>query len=224
MSYANQASTLVFDHITKQISEGIWAPGYKIATEEQLCAALGVSRVAVRQAIGNLSALGVLKKIQGSGTYVNAFEDAELAGLIYYPVTKERIITVLEFRKAFDSYNAELFAKKADDAAIADLKKNYEEMIVLKDNPAEFQDHDNSFHQMIAYGTDNVIIRQISHALMALLIRYQEAQYENIGTHNSIKWHGRILEALSARDGVMAKRCVEIHIQNSIDFLLKQNS
>ena len=113
MPYSAQASNLVFKDITEHISSGQWAPGMKIETEEQLCSRLGVSRIAVRQAIEKLSALSVLRKVQGSGTYVNSFKDASLLGMIYYPPTRETMRTVLEFRRMFDSYNAQLFVQYA---------------------------------------------------------------------------------------------------------------
>ena len=123
MSYSAQASNLVFKDITEHISSGQWAPGMKIETEEQLCSRLGVSRIAVRQAIEKLSALSVLRKVQGSGTYVNSFKDASLLGMIYYPPTRETMRTVLEFRRMFDSYNAQLFVQYASPEELAELEK-----------------------------------------------------------------------------------------------------
>lgn len=224
MAYSSQATNSAFDYIVGMISKGIWEPGTRIATEEQLCKTLNISRTAVRQAIEKLSALSVLKKIQGSGTYVNAFEDCSIDGMVFYPPTKERMLTVLEFRKQFDSYNAELFAANATDDELAQLRKNYNEMIELKNDEKSFQIHENDFHQMIAEGTHNAIIKQIATMMTAVLIRYQMLQYDNIGPDNSIKWHLRILEALEAHDGEMAKLCVKVHLENSIEYLQKKQS
>ena len=113
MSYSTQASNQVFQYITDHISSGIWKPGMKIDTEDQLCQTLSVSRAAVRQAIERLSSLSVLRKQQGSGTYVNGFDQVSLMGMLYYPPSRETMMTVLEFRRMFDSYNAELFVAHA---------------------------------------------------------------------------------------------------------------
>ena len=110
MAYSTQASKTVDDFILAKIQDGVWIPGSRIYTEEQLCEELGVSRIAVRQALGRLSALSVLTKQQGSGTFVNKFEDASLAGMVYYPATLERFLTVLEFRKQF--YIPKMLLKK----------------------------------------------------------------------------------------------------------------
>jgi GntR family transcriptional repressor for pyruvate dehydrogenase complex len=222
MAYSNQASTTVYDFIVEQIRNGTWVPGMKIFTEEQFCSELGVSRVAVRQAVERLAALSVLKKIQGSGTYVNSFEDCSLAGMVFFPATIDRFITVLEFRKRFDAYNCELYVENATEEELAKLKENYEAMIKVEDNPELFHTFENDFHQMIAEGTHNAIIRQICIMMNELLAHYQELQYDNIGPENSIIWHGRILEALEAKDGEMAKLCCRVHLENSLRYIKEQ--
>ena len=100
-----------------------------------------------------------------------------------------------------------------------ELEKNYVEMVTSINDSDKFQKLENEFHQMIADGTHNAIIHQISVMMNELLIRYQMLQYDNIGPENSIKWHGRILEALKLRDAEMAKLCVKIHLENSIKYL-----
>ena len=219
MSYSPQASSLAFDYITHKISTGQWVPGMKIDTEEQLCNNLNVSRIAVRQAIEKLSALSVLRKVQGSGTYVNSFEDASLLGLIYYPPTRQTMLTVLEFRRMFDSYNAELFVKNAQPEEREALDVNYRDMVKLRDVPEKFQVYESAFHHMIAVGTHNAVIQQISSMLTELLVWQQKLQYSNIGPDNSIEWHGKILDAIQSGNGELASLCTRIHIDNSIAYL-----
>lgn len=57
------------DLITK-ISQGIWKPGECIASERELCEIYGVSRMTIRQALGELVQEDVLLKIKGKGTFV----------------------------------------------------------------------------------------------------------------------------------------------------------
>ena len=103
MSYSSNASQRVLNYITDNIRTGHWAAGSKIETEDTISEKLGVSRIAVRQAIEKLSTLAVLTKVQGSGTYVNGFEECTLGGMVYYPPTLRSLRTVLEFRRMFDS-------------------------------------------------------------------------------------------------------------------------
>lgn len=216
MAYANQASAAVFEYIVNNIRSGKWTPGMKIETEEQLGQSLNVSRIAVRQALEKLDALGVLKRQQGSGTYVNCFQDASLEGMIYYPATQERFLTVLEFRRMFDSCNVELFIQHATIGERAELERNYLEMINRRNDKDQFDLYDNAFHQMIAFGTHNALIIQISKVLTELLVRYQALQYETAGPDHAIKWHGIILDAIQHNNTQLAHICAQTHIENSI--------
>lgn len=219
MAYLNNASDIIFEYLANKIQEGEWKPGDKIDTEDMLCQATGASKAAVRQGIERMCALGVLKKLQGSGTYVNRFEDAGLTGLVYYPPTVERMLTVLEFREHFDSANARMFALSARDDEIRALRENYTLMCECENEPEKFWFYENDFHERIASGTHNTVVKQIALTLTDLIIRYQKLQYDNIGPKNSIIWHARILEALEKREAEMAELCVRTHLEYSIDYI-----
>lgn len=52
------------------IESGRWCPGDQIPTEQELGERHGVSRTVVRQAVGMLANSGLLRRIQGRGTFV----------------------------------------------------------------------------------------------------------------------------------------------------------
>ncbi len=52
------------------VESGRWAVGAQVPSEEQLCRAYDVSKATVRLAVEELVSLGVLKKLQGKGTFV----------------------------------------------------------------------------------------------------------------------------------------------------------
>lgn len=56
--------------LREKITDGTFAIGGKIPSENELAAQFGYSRQTVRQAIGSLEAAGILSRTQGSGTYV----------------------------------------------------------------------------------------------------------------------------------------------------------
>jgi GntR family histidine utilization transcriptional repressor len=57
-------------HILERIAGGEWPDGTRLPSEHELVAALGVSRMTVHRALRELSADGVLSRIQGVGTFV----------------------------------------------------------------------------------------------------------------------------------------------------------
>src|SRR3954463_4592010 len=56
--------------LRKAISDGDWPPGFALPSEADLCSMFGLSRTAVRQALAELSAEGLVHKEKGRGSFV----------------------------------------------------------------------------------------------------------------------------------------------------------
>ncbi len=63
---------VISDQIAAAIVEGRLAPGMRLSPERQLASSLGVSRMTVRQALGELERAGLLRRVVGrsGGTFV----------------------------------------------------------------------------------------------------------------------------------------------------------
>ncbi|MDR3518538.1 MAG: GntR family transcriptional regulator [Azospirillaceae bacterium] len=59
------------NNLLEAIADGRYAPGDPLPTEQQLCAAFGVSRITVRRAVSELQDEGILEKRHGKGTFVS---------------------------------------------------------------------------------------------------------------------------------------------------------
>jgi multiple sugar transport system substrate-binding protein len=57
--------------IREQIKSGLWRPGDRIPTEQELCQLYDISRAPVRQALRELAQEGVLIRRPGLGTFIN---------------------------------------------------------------------------------------------------------------------------------------------------------
>lgn len=95
MAYTTNATELVYDFICDKIRNMQWQEGDKIWTEQKFCEELGVSRVAVRQAIDKLVATSTLKKIQGSGTYVQESNPIALIAVPTHIITDEELLDII---------------------------------------------------------------------------------------------------------------------------------
>jgi GntR family transcriptional regulator len=56
--------------LTDEIARGRWKPGERLSSEAEICAAYGVSRATVRQALLRLENEGVIERFKGRGTFV----------------------------------------------------------------------------------------------------------------------------------------------------------
>ncbi|AOI82844.1 GntR family transcriptional regulator [Burkholderia cepacia] len=59
------------DTLRARILDGTYAPHSRMPSEHELCVAFGVSRITVRQALGDLQKEGLLFKLHGKGTFVS---------------------------------------------------------------------------------------------------------------------------------------------------------
>jgi len=66
--------TRVADDIRQKILDGTFAPGDMLPSEPELLSIYNVSRITVRQAISLLVEEGLVERIQGKGTYVQALK------------------------------------------------------------------------------------------------------------------------------------------------------
>ena len=57
-------------HVMQQISAGAWHIDHKMPSEYQLADELGVSRLTVHRALRELTSAGILRRLQGVGTFV----------------------------------------------------------------------------------------------------------------------------------------------------------
>ena len=70
MSEQNFLHIQLYTSFLENIEKGIWAPGKKIPTEQELCDEHNVSRITVRQALKALEDKSYITRIQGKGTFV----------------------------------------------------------------------------------------------------------------------------------------------------------
>jgi len=225
--YINQASDIAYEYIVERIRSGVWKPGDKIATEAQLVDMIEVSKVAVRQAIERLVTISVLKKVQGSGTYVEKKENMSIMSASIFGMDEEFMMKTLEFRKMFDSYNVELFIQRATDEEVIELQRNYAQMIEAKDDMQRFHKLDQIFHDLVANGTGNPMIIQISKLFIDIFVDNQKLNYYNAGPENAIKYHGKMLGAIKERNvevaSIYARMSIEESIQRLEEFRRKKN-
>ncbi len=219
MAYNLNATDMVYDFIVDKIRSGAWAPGKKIWSELELCQHTGVSRTAVRQAIEKLSALSVVSKKHGSGTYVNSIQTSSLSGLPFFQLDAASILSLLEFRQFFEVGNVQMFIEHADQKDAARLEQNYDEMCQHSHNPDKFFYLDNEFHNIIAKGTKNPYVIKVADSFLDILQGAQRGLYQNLGPQIGVEYHGYILEYIQKRDRELASIYMRRHIEMNVKAL-----
>lgn len=73
----SRISSQVFEQIRELIYKGVFKPQQQIPPERDLATSMEVSRTSVRNAINRLVKIGLLKQVQGQGTFVSSPETRE---------------------------------------------------------------------------------------------------------------------------------------------------
>ena len=215
-----KASTVtdgVVDYLTDAISSGQWKPGDRIPSEAQLCTLLGVSRITVRSAIGQLAALGLVQSQQGKGTFVCSPSVSQTIPLL--PLQNADRLSVFEFRKIIESESAALTAIRASSLDVQAL----EESIVGMEQAATDKgvaEYDMVFHALIAQATGNEVIQRVFQMMQETYNRMFEDNVIHLGK-TGVEHHRRILLAIQTRDMVAARQHMLDHLDDTMRSICK---
>lgn len=215
MSYNRNASQEVSEFIAQNIRSGVWKPGDKIWSENEFCSNLPVSRIAVRDAIANLTAISVLRKIRGSGTYVEDLDNASLEGTRYFALNIEDVLDLMELRYVLEPYCTRLFIERATADELQELSDCYENMVRNSNNDKKDY-YSNRFHYLITLGSKNKFIVKIMDYLNDNMLSHQQLLSKGDRQKNNeigTEYHQKILQAIKDKDKEMAEVYSRYHIR-----------
>ena len=213
----------VSQEIVRQIQDlmglGMLPPGSKLPPEREMAQQLGVSRPTLREAIGILEHMGLLKSVQGDGTYVlNAAEHClvdPLQALI--TGSEERMVELAEFRTEVESWAASLAAQRAEPSDLNLMEEILDEMEkeIARGNPVHQLDAE--FHMILARAAHNAVYYHVANTIFNLLAQVTKVSHEKIfrGPKEQMALldeHKRIYEAVSQKDSQKARELMREHL------------
>jgi len=214
----------VVARIAGEITGGNLAPGTRLPTEQELMAALGVSRTVVREAVAALKADGLIVTRQGSGAYV-ASELKRAAFRIDSDAEASLadVIEVMELRVAVEVEAAALAAERAryGDRRKVETALTQFTRAVKRGESAISEDF--AFHQAIADATGNGKFSNFLTFLGRHVIPRQSIRTE-IGTPDEQRVylaqierdHTRIVEAILEQNPAEARRAMRAHLARGL--------
>jgi DNA-binding FadR family transcriptional regulator len=214
---------LVLDQIEEQIAAGRLRVGDRLPAERDLAEALGVSRVAVREALRVLDALGVIAQGTGSGrdagTVLIGAPGEALTRLVRLHVTLATVGTqdVVRARIALERESARLAAVNATDADHAAIVRHLAAMEAVEVSPEVFNHEDFGFHVAVARASGNPLVAEMTTALRnsmrSTLLRRLRTSPDFLGVARRLHTeHREIHRALRAGDGPRAADLIEEHL------------
>ena len=221
MAYQRNASDIVYDFICAKIRDGEWGPGSKIWTEKEISAHLGVSKIAVRSAVGMLVAASVLRRKQGSGTYV---EEAATGVVIMHNPTHvpniTELVEILQFRMFFEVNNVELFIQNATEEDFSALQAAHDRLIACDQDSEIFYRLDFEFHKLLAEGTHNSYISRIYEIIHDTLQQNLQFLHQIIGPSSALEYHPLIMKYIQKKDAEIAPLLMRRHMEHAINEIM----
>jgi GntR family transcriptional repressor for pyruvate dehydrogenase complex len=217
----------VFEQLIAEILSGHYKPGRTLPSERMLTSVFGVNRHVVREALGRLEQLGLVKVVQGGGTTVLDFRHT--AGLDLLGVVADHVDafdgalalsrSALEMRAGTGVDIARLCAERADEDVRTDLTELADRLAETQTGP-NLLALDQRFWQRMLDGADNLayqlafnsLIRGVQ-AIPALSVAWIEQELR------AGDYRRPIAAAISAGDPDQAARATRNALTPAVDFL-----
>jgi len=140
----------VKDYIASRVASGEWTEGDRVPSENELVRTLGASRMTVNRAVRELSSEGILRRVQGLGTFV-AIDKAQSAFLEIRNIADEISERGHTHRAAPHSVNAEKASDRiAHQLDLAIGARVFHSIIVHFDNDVSVQLEDRFVNPAVA--------------------------------------------------------------------------
>lgn len=209
----------VVDYLKKNVEGGIWRPGEKISSENELTATLQVSRASIRAAIQHLVAVGVLESYQGKGTYVKAIPLDEIERKVEKIYINSDIEQLLEYRQMVEVESCRLAARRITEESLKLMEEYLQLMEKNMDVSEVFIENDMAFHKEILKATGNRIIVKTMDVIRQEIERQHWKFNTMEGVQAAVYYHRLILEQLSSGDGKGAAKSMSKHLEKlQIDY------
>ena len=204
----NGVSDQVFRQLKDHVAKGVWQPGDKIPSENQLVSLFGVSRASIRMAIQRMITLGLMESKVGDGTYVKEFDPSiyihELVPIALKPDTQ---IEIIEFRKALETEALRLAIQRASDEDIRELEGilTRSRKAFKKLDPETYFTEDMKFHSLICKMSKNSIFSTMFQAMGDILFPHFYSAAKDFFNSNEVPSdeadvHTVILNAIKNKD------------------------
>jgi GntR family transcriptional repressor for pyruvate dehydrogenase complex len=220
MSRLDQVSRLA-ERLEREILTGKLAPGDRLPSERELSEQLGVSRSVVREALGRLASLGLVKSTHGSGTRVEAPSSRQVT-LGYQRLLSRpdfRLEDLAEVRLPLETAIAGLAALKRTEEHLARLQETQQVLGNPDSTLAEQVQADMAFHGVLAEATRNPLFQTVLAPIQQLLIESRQRTLGRYGAALAHRHHARILAAVEAGDAAAAREAMREHLEANFQHL-----
>ncbi|RCV86220.1 FadR/GntR family transcriptional regulator [Billgrantia montanilacus] len=217
--------------IKSMIVSGELNEGDRIPSERELCDQFGVSRASVREGLKILSLQGLLSRTNAGTVITTNFssilEETLALKILLNDCSYE---DVTEARMFLEKAMVRLAAQRIEEKDLNIMSQQLELMIRAEseDNNDDYVLADIAFHQQIAKASNSRVLASLYNSIITLVFRTQKSVgYDKPVMKESIRFHGKILEALKKNDVEQAEKEMQLHlldVQERLNHLINKET
>jgi GntR family transcriptional repressor for pyruvate dehydrogenase complex len=218
----------IFEQVVEQICDliltGVFSPGEKLPSEQELEQQLNVSRSSIREALRILEFEGLVEVRRGSGSFISDYPSLYNGRIEVAKWLKSRGDTLCEFlqiREYIEGLSCALAAQKANKAINDELLEIHNKLIkVIHSNEGITNNHednlaalDTQFHLAIGRACGNSLVNELI-TFVVPAFQHGNKAIIYMGSPLSLMEadHKKILMAIESGDSVEAERAKRNHI------------
>lgn len=210
--------------IRDALFEGKLTPGEFVGSEITLAQQFGVSRMAARDALRSLSAMGIVEIRMGSrgGAWVATGNPERLVDALSVQLTLIGLLPeeLLEAQSAISVAAAELAAKRSTEDDHKRLKEAAQATERAAESARGFTDAALKFHLCILEASKNRVLAAQFRALQSVLEPLLIANTTEQTMRSVKKSNAALLKAITAREGLVAGQLMRERVEGIKTFIL----
>lgn len=214
----NPAAARVVGHVQALIARGRLRPGDRLPPERELALHVGVSRPSVRAGLRWLTAMGVVRARQGSGTFITDGPPRIEPDSLGMLATLHRFSRdeMFEARRVLEVGIAGLAAERASGEQVAAMADEVTGLFHSLDTPQSFLLHDVRFHRAVALASGNPVLGALVELVSVLVYDRRRLTIEHAqDLRESADMHRRIYAAIRQKDANRARREMANHLDTA---------
>lgn len=193
--------------------------GDSLPSQRELSRQLAVGVPAVREALKNLEAIGLIEIRHGKRTVVKQVDMEALLDSVSPAIqlTEAEVVHLLEFKEIIETRCAFLAAQRATPENLELMRQYLDRMEQSQGDDRRFAEADYLFHLTIVQAARNPVMNRVMKVIENMLARaIQKAAGLHEWRPRALKMHERIYRAILDRQGRAASLAVEKLVEETL--------
>lgn len=214
--------TSLADRLVTAIAVGAYSPGERLPPERELAERLGVSRVTLRQALGQVADLGLIdvRRGRGGGSFVSTLSWEDVApetARRTLEVELPRLLDLFDYRCMVEAMIARAAAERRTDDDVARLRDALAGF-ARADSMIEARTWDRKLHALVCAAADNPHLTSLSAQLTAAVtLGFGSEPYEAEFFDQAAHQHEELVDLVARGDADAAGRCAQAHFALTLE-------